>query len=60
MQFLENRFQNKSTQKDIEQRLVKRMKDLIISLQNLDIIFELLASNADERTATHEVLPRKP
>ena len=32
------------------------MKDLIISLQNLDIIFELLASNADEQIAAHEVL----
>ena len=32
------------------------MKDLIISLQNLDIIFELAASNADEQTAAHEVL----
>ena len=35
---------------------MKRMKDLIISLQNLDIIFELLASNADEQIAAHEVL----
>lgn len=32
------------------------MKNLIISLQSRDIIFELAASNADERTATHEVL----
>ena len=32
------------------------MKDLIISLQSRDIIFELAASNADERTAAHEVL----
>ena len=32
------------------------MKNLIISLQSRDIIFELAASNADERTAAHEVL----
>ena len=32
------------------------MKNLIISLQNLDIIFELAASNADEQIAAHEVL----
>ena len=35
---------------------MKRMKNLIISLQNRDIIFELAASNADEQTAAHEVL----
>ena len=32
------------------------MKDLIISLQSRDIIFELAASNADEQIAAHEVL----
>ena len=32
------------------------MKNLIISLQSRDIIFELLASNADEQIAAHEVL----
>ena len=32
------------------------MKDLIISLQSRDIIFELAASNAGEQTAAHEVL----
>ena len=32
------------------------MKNLIISLQSRDIIFELAASNADEQTAAHEVL----
>ena len=35
---------------------MKKMKDLIISLQSRDIIFELLASNADEQIAAHEVL----
>ena len=60
MQFLENRFQNKSTQKDIEQHLGRIIKTLIISLQSRDIIFELAASNAGEQTAAHEVLPRKP
>ena len=35
---------------------MKTMKNLIISLQNLDIIFELAASNADEQIAAHEVL----
>ncbi len=32
------------------------MKDLIISLQSRDIIFELAASNAGEQIAAHEVL----
>ena len=32
------------------------MKNLIISLQSRDIIFELAASNADEQIAAHEVL----
>ena len=35
---------------------MKRIKDLIISLQSRDIIFELAASNADEQIAAHEVL----